>query len=289
MATDMKQWLHAGKRNNIITLITQATTMKTMRKFMIGAFCVLATALTAQAQTTEEDRMLTTAIRYLDVPYAAHTLDQDGPEELILNCDEVDCTTLVEYVLAESLCPIVNGNVSEGAFAQKLQMIRYRNGQIDGYTSRLHYITDWINNGVRNGFLEDVTAEYSDDTQTVEINYMSTHPQKYKQLAHSPENVTKMKQIEQSISGQTVHYLPKDKLPNSGLRWIKNGDIIAITTNIPGLDIEHLGIAFYADGKLTLIHASSNEGKVVASTTALSQMLKDHKTWTGIRVLRMKK
>ena len=104
MATDMKQWLRAGIRNNIITLITQATTMKTMRKFMIGAFCVLATALTAQAQTTEEDRMLTTAIRYLDVPYAAHTLDQDGPEELILYCDEVDCTTLVEYVLAESLC-----------------------------------------------------------------------------------------------------------------------------------------------------------------------------------------
>lgn len=258
------------------------------RTFVAGACCLLASTLTTQAQTANEDRMLTTAIKYLDVPYVAHTLDMDGPEELILNCDEVDCTTLVEYVLAESLCPIVNGDVSEGTFAQKLQMIRYRDGQIDGYTSRLHYITDWVNNGLRHGFLQDVTAEKSSDTQTVELSYMSTHPQQYKQLANSPENVEKMRQIEQRLSGTTVHYVPKDKLPYNGLAWIKNGDIIALTTNIPGLDVAHMGIAFYADGKLTLIHASSSAGKVVASTTALTQMLKDNKTWTGIRVLRMR-
>ena len=86
-----------------------------------------------------------------------------------------------------------------------------------------------------------------------------------------------------------MHYLPKNKLPYNGLSWIKNGDIIAITTNIPGLDVAHMGLAFYADGKLTLIHASSSDGKVAASTIALSQMLKNNANWTGIRVLRMKK
>lgn len=262
--------------------------MKTTN-LLLSALCLLATTFCTQAQTTDDDRMLTTAIKYLGTPYVAHTLDTDGPEELILNCDEVDCTTLVEYVLAESLCPIVNGDVSEGTFAEKLQMIRYRDGKIDGYTSRLHYITDWINNGVRHGFLEDVTAEKSPYTQIVELNYMSTHPQSYRQLAGSPENVAKMRQIEQSLSGQEIHYLPKEQLPYNGLAWIKNGDIIAITTNIPGLDVEHMGIAFYADGKLTLIHASSTDGKVVASPVTLSQMLKNSSTWTGIRVLRMKK
>ena len=58
---------------------------------------------------------------------------------------------------------------------------------------------------------------------------------------------------------------------------------------VNGKDIAHMGIAFYADGKLTLIHASSKEGKVVASTTTLTQMLQDNDKWTGIRVLRMKK
>ena len=256
---------------------------------MIAACCTMAVSLAAQAQTADEDRMLTNAIKYLDIPYAAHTLDLDGPEELTLNCDEVDCNTLVEYVLAESLCPIINGDVSETTFAEKIQMIRYRDGQVNGYTSRLHYITEWIDNGVQHGFLEDITEKKSSDTQTIQLSYMSTHPQEYKQLANSPENVQKMRQIEKSLSGQTVHYLPKDKLPYNGLAWIKNGDIIAITTNTPGLDIAHMGIAFYADGKLTLIHASSVEGKVVASNITLAQMLKEHKNWTGIRVVRMKK
>lgn len=264
--------------------------MRTSKKLFIGIACACATSFSVAAQgISNEDVMLTNAIKYLNTPYVEHTLDVNGPEELVLNCDEVDCTTFVEYVLAESLCPVVNGDISEGTFAQKLQQIRYRDGKINGYTSRLHYISDWINNGVRNDFLEDVTAEKSQDTQQLNLYYMSTHPQEYKQLVNSPENVATMKRIEESLTGQTIHYLPKDKVPYNGLTWIKNGDIIAITTNTPGLDIAHLGIAFYADGKLTLIHASSKEGKVIASTTTLAQMLKDNKKWTGIRVLRMKK
>lgn len=234
--------------------------------------------------------MLSNGIKYLDVPYVAHTLEADGPEELVINCDEVDCTTLVEYVLAETLTPkLPDGDISESDFAANLVKIRYRNGKIDGYTSRLHYISDWIENGVRNGFLTDVTAIVTSDTEKLSVSYMSSHSQQYKQLANSPENVVRMKKIEQSLSGKEVHYLPEGKLPADGLTWIKDGDIIAITTNTPGLDVAHLGIAFYADGKLTLLHASSTEKKVVVSKVPLQKMLKDNNKWTGIRVLRMKK
>lgn len=259
-----------------------------MTKFMFSALC--AVMATASAFAQEKSVMLSNGIKYVDVPYVAHTLDTDGPEELIINCDEVDCTTLVEYVLAESLTPkMENGDISESAFADNLQKIRYRNGKIDGYASRLHYVADWIDNGVRNGFLEDVTAANSRDTQKLSLSYMSTHPEKYKQLANSQENVAKMKQVEKALSGQTVHYLPEAKLPVTGLQWIKDGDIIAITTNTPGLDVAHLGIAFYVNDKLTLLHASSSQKQVVVSKVALSQMLQDNKQWTGIRVLRMKK
>ena len=77
----------------------------------------------------------------------------------------------------------------------------------------------------------------SPDTEQLSISYMSSHPQLYKQLANSSENIAKMKKIEQSLSGKEVHYLPKAKLPADGLPWIKDGDIIAITTNTPGLDV----------------------------------------------------
>lgn len=262
--------------------------IKKTAKFISAMLCCIMLCVPAMSQDTD-DIMMINAIKYIGIPYVAHTLETDEPEELVVNCDEVDCLTLVEYVLAESLCPIVDGDVSEVVFGQKLQMIRYRDGKIDGYPSRLHYIAEWVENGVRHGFLEDVTAKYSQDTETLYINYMSTHPERYKQLSESPENVNKIKQIEESLSGKKIHYLPENKLPDGGLPWIKNGDIIAITTNIPGLDVAHMGIAFRVDDKLTLLHASSEEGKVVVSDISLAKMLKNNKVWTGIRVLRMKK
>jgi len=262
--------------------------MKRVTKFVFSTLCAAAVATSVFAQEGKE--MLSNGIKYLDIPYVAHTLEANGPEELIINCDEVDCTTLVEYVLAESLSPKqADGDILESDFAEKLQSIRYRDGKIDGYTSRLHYASDWINNGVRHGFLQDVTEAMSPDTEKLSLSYMSSHPQQYKQLANSPENVAKMKKIEQALSGRPVHYLPKAKLPAEGLSWIKDGDIIAITTNTPGLDIAHMGIAFHADGKLLLLHASSTEKKVVVSKVTLSQLLKDNSKWTGIRVLRIKK
>lgn len=258
-----------------------------MTKTLFSLFCATLMVTAGHAQEAGE-KVLSIGLKYVGTPYVAHTLDLDGPEELILNCDEVDCTTFVEYVLAESLCPkLESGDISEGVFADKLQQIRYRNGQIDGYTSRLHYITEWVNNAVKKGFLTDVTATKSPTTEKVELSYMSSHPQLYKQLANSEENVTRMKAIEKALSGQEIHYLPKEQLPYNGLAWIKNGDIIAITTNIPGLDVSHLGIAFYVEGKLTLLHASSKDGKVVVSKKTLSQMLKDNDKSTGIRVLRI--
>ena len=261
--------------------------MKTMITLLFSALCTA----TVNAQTSDnENAMLNNGIKFLDTPYVAHTLEvTDGEEELIINCDEVDCTTFVEYTLAMALSPTEDGQVAEGDFADKLQMIRYRDGKINGYTSRLHYIADWVNNGVRNGFLEDLTPTYSPHTQKVALSYMSSHPELYKQLSSSPQNVAKMKEIEKSLNGQECHYIPKDKLPFNGLPWIKNGDIIAITTNTPGLDVAHMGIAFYVDGKLSLLHASSKEKKVVVSTVALGQMLENNPSWTGIRVLRMKK
>ena len=133
---------------------------------MFSALCAAAMVTSVSAQGGKD--MLSNGIKYLDVPYVAHTLEADGPEELVINCDEVDCTTLVEYVLAETLTPkLADGDISESAFADNLQKIRYRDGKIDGYTSRLHYIADWINNGVRNGFLQDVTGAHESRHRTV--------------------------------------------------------------------------------------------------------------------------
>ena len=250
-------------------------------------FCTLAIASSVSAQETD-NTMLKYGLKFLKTPYVAHTLEVNEEEKLVVNFDEVDCTTFVEYVLALALSPVKNGTIDNADYARTLQSIRYRAGKIDGYPSRLHYIADWINNGVKHGFMEDVTAANSPDSIALSLNFMSSHPKSYRQLASSPENVSKIESIEKALSGQTFHYIPKAKLPDEGFSWIKNGDIIAITTNVPGLDVAHMGIAYYEKGVLKLLHASSTRKMVVITQKTLAQMLKNNKRFTGIRVVRMK-
>ena len=230
------------------------------------------------AEFTAPTAMLQIGKSYLGTKYVANTLDRDGEEKLVVRTDAVDCLTFVEYTLAQALSP---------SFTENLQKIRYRDGIIDGYPSRLHYTSDWIDNGVRHGFLTDVTAENSTPTMKLSLSYMSTHPKQYKKLSDSPENVLRMIEHEKVLSGKAIHWLPKSQLPENGLPWIMDGDIIAITTKLPGLDIAHVGIAEYKNGKLHLLHASSTLGKVVVSDTPLSHMLDNNKSWTGIRVIQM--
>ena len=120
--------------------------MKTIRTLLL---CTSLLAGTVAAQ--ESSLVLSNGLGFVDTPYKAGTLEVDDTEDLIINCDEVDCTTFVEYALAMALCPQQGDEMQEGDFARNLQRIRYRDGKIDGYTSRLHYISDWINNAVRQG------------------------------------------------------------------------------------------------------------------------------------------
>ena len=115
---------------------------------------------------------------------------------------------------------------------------------------------------------------------------MSTHPQQYKKLADSPENVLQMAEHEKAISGKVVHWLPKvncrkpDFLDHEWRHYCYYNEGIR-------LDIAHVGIAAYRHGKLHLLHASSTLGKVVVSDEPLNHMLNNNKSWTGIRVVRM--
>lgn len=261
--------------------------LKQMKK--ISMFLLIVCSVGFQAVAQERNLILSNGQSFINTPYVANTLEANNREDLIINCDEVDCTTLVEYILAMSLCSEQGNNMSEDEFANNLKRIRYRNGKIDGYSSRLHYISDWIDNGVKNGFLEDITAKESPLKQKLSLSYMSSNPNKYRQLANSPENLQKIKEVEKELSKKEVSWLPGDVIPVKGLPYIKNGDIIAITTNTPGLDIAHMGIAIYVQDNLCLLHASSDKGKVVVDRLALNRLLARNKNWTGIRVLRMKK
>ena len=67
---------------------------------------------------------------------------------------------------------------------------------------------------------------------------------------------------------------------------IRDGDIIALATQIPGLDVTHTGIAIRGDdGRIHLLHAST-EGRVKVSEEPLADYLEGIKGNTGILVVR---
>lgn len=237
----------------------------------------------------QNNQMLRHGLSLLGTPYVAHTLERTEQEELFTDRSELDCTTFVESVMAMSLSTQAEQNFTEDSFAKNLQKIRYRDGIINGYTSRLHYVAEWINDNIQKGIIEDVAATYSPDRDTIRLFFMSTHPDSYKHLKNSPKNVAEMAAHEKRLSGQEIHWVPKQKLPAEGLPWIKDGDIIMLTTNIAGLDVSHMGIAIYQQDKLHLLHASSVEKKVVIDKPTLRNQLAQSKHVTGIRVVRLKK
>lgn len=259
-------------------------------KQLILTFLLGLLTLGVVAQTKPlQNPVLSYGLTMLHVPYVAHTLDQDEEEALTINCDEVDCTTFVEYALAMALTPVEDGDMSESLFAANLVKVRYRGGEIDGYASRLHYVTDWIDNGVALGFLTDVTAQHGTATQTLDIHYMSTHPQQYRQLSRSPQTVEAIRRVEQRLTGRTVKYLPKAQLTDEGPEWIHDGDIVAWVTSVSGLDVTHMGIAMRVDGKLSVLHASQSAGQVEVSKVTLSRLLDKNAQCLGIRVVRLAK
>ena len=259
--------------------------------FFLLLFCTVSAKAEEKSQEKERANslVLANALTFLDIPYVANTLESKDDEHLIINCDQVDCTTFVEYALAMALCNGQGSDMSETEFANNLRSIRYRDGKIDGYTSRLHYMSDWINNGIKNGVIEDVTAANSPYTQQLKVNFMTRNANKYPSLNGHTDNINRIKQVEESLSGTTVNWIPKDKMLHAGLPYIKNGDIILITSDTPGLDIAHMGVAMYVGDSLCLLHASSDKGKVMIEPLTLKAYLKQNDRFSGIRVVRMKK
>lgn len=231
-------------------------------------------------------RILFFARQLLEIPYVAHTLDTDSEEKLVVHLDKMDCTTFVETVLALAMAD-KEGNGDFGSFKQALRQVRYRGGRLEGYSSRLHYFSDWIKDNERKGIVRECTREsVFSQSQVLNLNFMSVHPDSYRQLRNNRELMTQIINMEREWKGVSVSYIPKNKLNASPKELgIKNGDILAITTNVEGLDVVHTGIACWVQGKLHLIHASSFMKKVILDPQSLYDYSKNKKAHTGVRVV----
>ena len=232
-------------------------------------------------------RTLHFAKQMLGVPYVAGTLDGNEEEQLVIRTDALDCTTFVETVLALCIADRRDARSFAG-FKKALTDVRYRDGVLDGYASRLHYFSDWIRNNELMGFVKECTSETScSQTKELWLDFMTTHVDSYLPMKKNPALVEVMVAQEKNWQGTVVSYIPKEKLNLSPkVLKIKNGDILAMVTNIKGLDVVHVGFAFWKDNHLHLLHASSVAKKVIEDPKTLFEYSKNTKAHIGVRVVR---
>lgn len=246
-----------------------------------GRYCA---AMKEKAALPTGDLMVETARFFLGTPYVAGTLEEE-PERLVVNLRGLDCMTLVENTLA--LAWSVKHRPEYDGFAAALQEMRYRdagNGTLD-YTDRLHYTTDWLYENEKRGYLKDVTKEIGGEPLALDLSFMSTHPDSYKQLKGHPERIAFMAAKEKEISARPHYYIPQDEIEAHAGR-IRNGDIVCFVTTVKGLDVSHVGIVCRKGETLTFIHASTAKKRVIVNEEPLQAYVQAIKRNSGILIVR---
>ena len=145
---------------------------------------------------------------FIGTDYVSHTLEVDGEEQLVINLTGFDCNTFLENVLVFSR-GIKKGQTTFEDYQNELNFIRYRDGEIDQYPSRLHYFTDWIHDNENKGIVKDITKEKGGDILELDMSFMTTHPQYYKHLRGNPDFIPLIKKQEEEINKRDYYFIPQ--------------------------------------------------------------------------------
>jgi len=230
------------------------------------------------------DLVLKIGLDFLNTPYVGKTLDKSKEEKLVINLHQLDCTTFAENCLA--LARTVKSTHPDAAkFYNELEGIRYRDGKLNGYSSRLHYFCEWISDNEARKHVQSMAKQMGGKELPIALNFMSTHPQEYPQLINAPAVTAEIKAIEEKVSAQKFYYIPVSQF-ESIENQVQDGDIVTLTTSIPGIDVSHVGILLRKEGRVYLLHASSTMQKVVVSTEPFAQFLSKSKKTTGVMIAR---
>ncbi len=224
--------------------------------------------------------------QFVGTPYKSGTLDLE-PEMLTINLDEFDCTTFVETVTALALT-IEDRKNSWQDFANNLESLRYRQGEANGYASRLHYLSDWIVTNTHRGYIKEVTDRIpQSDSQIKTLDYMSHNRASYPALKDSA-TFEGIKNMEVGYRSHRFPYIKSARLTSKPVtNALKGGDIVALTTKTGGLDVSHVGLIVIEKDGPHLLHASSREGNVVVDKLPLAEYMRKSPNLTGIRVIRL--
>lgn len=235
------------------------------------------------------------AEKQIGMPYVAGLLEIPETEQLVCKSDGTDCVLFVENTLAMVFASQKEKDTTQirNNFLQELTKLRYRDGMINGYPSRLHYFSDWIYEHALKNQNPRFTLLFQDsDLPIMDIPvFMSEHRELYPKLAEDDSMLGEIKKREQWLAENVrIHYVPEEKLDVYEFE-LQDGDIFAFVSSTKGLDVSHTAIISKNEGSssnaLSFWHASTKNG-VERYSNGLAQYLNKMKSITGIVVLRLK-
>ncbi len=229
------------------------------------------------------DLIVEIGLSFLGTPYVVASLENGMEEKMVINLRELDCTTFAENCLAIARV-VKSGKTDFASFVAELERIRYRDGIRNKYPSRLHYFSEWISNNSQKGIIDE-TPNQSGVKSDKTINYMSTHPSSYPVLKEHPEIIPEIALQEAGLTKKGFMYFPKNNLPNL-YSHLSHGDIIALTSSIDGVDVNHVGIILKKGSEFYLLHAPLSGKKVLVSDGPIADFLKPESKNNGIIIAR---
>ena len=226
------------------------------------------------------------ARQLLGTPYVAHTLE--GDEELLtINIHELDCLTFIESLYALTRTTLAK-RLSWRDYAAHIENVRYRGGEMGDYSSRIHYMSEWIIDNHMRGNLVEVTPDLPHADYLVKnIDYMTHHTDSYRQLKNDTAMVERIRSHE--LRNHRFPYLKRSWLNDKAVKAaLRSGDFVSLVTKIEGLDVSHNGIIIVDEkGEPYLLDASMSGGKVMLEPKPLFKYLERSKSNIGVRVFRM--
>ena len=220
-------------------------------------------------------------LQLVGLPYVEGALDKPEVESLVVDLGGFDCVTFVENTLAIAQA-VKAGAPTYDRYTQNLQALRYRDGELDGYCSRLHYFSDWLRDNAARGNVELVSRNFGRPFDKT-ISFMSEHRDAYSKLVSNDSLYTCVEGVEANLEDHGMYYVPQSQIRGI-YDQLQAGDIIATTTDIDGLDVTHTGFVFKDATHTGFMHASIT-GEVKVSDD-LADYINGNKVQTGIIVAR---
>jgi hypothetical protein len=223
------------------------------------------------------------AQKHLGITYVGGLLEVPTVETLVVTLDGSDCVLFVEHTLAMTFTTL-QGSSSYSDFESNLALLRYGDGVIDGYASRLHYFSDWLRTNQEHGRIQ-LMFQQDDLPELSSLHFMTSNRNSYRQLAENDSLFALIQQREQQLNSMpSLRYIPQEDIPQYE-HLLQTGDILSFVTTINGLDISHTAVVKRQADRVGFYHASTT-GSVILDQATIYDYTLNRRNVRGIIIAR---